>query len=211
MISEDGVSRYICRCIDGSHIPHQPSVCKLNILNSHINSQRHQIPDVPVLYLVEPTAANLQLIASDLSNNLYSDAYINFLYSISRPLMEDFAAQIAASGTSESIAQVFDQYLNFIVGEPDLFSLGMGKETYSALNSAQTKDEDLDNMIERIVIGLYSVVVTMGMSTTYASVPVTDVDVRVYTYNTLSAWRCGRDDRRKIGSQAQRPYSQLKG
>ena len=78
--------------------------------------------------------------------------------------MEDFAAQIAASGTSESIAQVFDQYLNFIVGEPDLFSLGMGKDTYWALNSAQTKDDDLDNMIDRIVIGLYSVVVTMGKS-----------------------------------------------
>ena len=128
----------------------------------HINSQRHQIPDVPVLYLVEPTAANLQLIASDLSRNLYSDAYINFLYSISRPLMEDFAAQVANSGTSEGIAQVYDQYLNFIVGEPDLFSLAMGKETYWALNSAQTADDVLDSMIDRIVTGLFSVVVTMG-------------------------------------------------
>ena len=76
--------------------------------------------------------------------------------------MEDFAAQIAASGTSESIAQVYDQYLNFIVGEPDLFSLAMGRETYWALNSAQAEDEVLDSVIERIVIGLFSVVVTMG-------------------------------------------------
>ena len=117
---------------------------------------------MPVLYLVEPTAANLQLIASDLSRNLYSDAYINFLYSISRPLMEDFAAQVANSATSEGIAQVYDQYLNFIVGEPDLFSLAMGKETYWALNSAQTADDVLDSMIDRIVTGLFSVVVTMG-------------------------------------------------
>ncbi|MCJ1475154.1 Vesicle trafficking between the ER and Golgi [Lambiella insularis] len=131
-------------------------------IHLHINSQRHQIPDVPVLYLVEPTAANLQIIASDLSRNLYSDAYINFLNSISRPLLEDFASQVAATGTSEGIAQVYDQYLNFIVGEPDLFSLAMGKETYWALNSAQTEDELLDSMIDRIVIGLYSVVVTMG-------------------------------------------------
>lgn len=130
---------------------------------SHINSQRHQIPDVPVLYLVEPTAANLQLISSDLSRNLYSDAYINFLYSISRPLMEDFASQVAASSSSEGIAQVYDQYLNFVVGEPDLFSLAMGKGTYWALNSAQTADDVLDSLIDRIVTGLYSVVVTMGM------------------------------------------------
>ena len=76
--------------------------------------------------------------------------------------MEDFAAQIADAGTSESVAQVYDQYLNFIVGEPDLFSLEMGKNTYWALNSAQTKDDELDAVIERIVSGLFSVVVTMG-------------------------------------------------
>ena len=76
--------------------------------------------------------------------------------------MEDFAAQVAESGTAESIAQVYDQYLNFVVGEPDLFSLSMGKETYWALNCAQTSDETLDALIDRIVTGLYSVVVTMG-------------------------------------------------
>lgn len=129
----------------------------------NINSPRHPIPDVPVIYLVEPTATNVQLIASDLSRTLYSDAYINFLSSIPRPLMEDFASQIAASGTAETIAQVYDQYLNFIVGEPDLFSLGMGKETYWTLNSAQAKDEELDAVVDRIVSGLFSVVVTMGM------------------------------------------------
>lgn len=128
----------------------------------HINSQRHQIPDVPVLYLIEPTEANLKIVASDLSRNLYADAYINFLYSISRPVMEDFASQIAAAGTSENIAQVFDQYLNFVVAEPDLFSLAMGRETYWALNSAATEDEKLDTLIDRIVVGLFSVVVTMG-------------------------------------------------
>ena len=77
--------------------------------------------------------------------------------------MEDFAAQIAESGASEGVAQVYDQYLNFIVAEPDLFSLGLGKETYGTLNSAQTKDEDLDSLIDRIVSGLFSVAVTMGV------------------------------------------------
>ena len=119
---------------------------------------------MPVLYLVEPTAENLQLITSDLSRNLYGTAYINFLTSIPRPLLEDFASQTAAAGTSESIAQVYDQYLNFIVADPDLFSLGMGSETYWSLNSAQTKDEELDAVVDRVVSGLFSVVVTMGTS-----------------------------------------------
>lgn len=102
-------------------------------------------------------------ITGDLQKGLYSPAYINFLSSIPRPLLEDFASQTAAAGTAEHIAQLFDQYLNFIVAEPDLFSLGMQKEhTYWALNSAKTKDEELDHVVDRIVSGLFSVAVTMG-------------------------------------------------
>ena len=88
---------------------------------------------------------------------------MNFLYSISRPLLEDFASNIATTNTSESIAQVFDQYLNFIVAEPDLFSLGLGNEVYSKINSANTSDESLDALLDRVVSGLFSVAVTMGM------------------------------------------------
>ena len=155
-----GVLRSICK--DRKII-----ACSLVLtrLDRHINSQRHQIPDVPVLYLVEPTEANLSRIGTDLSSNLYADAYINFLYSVSRPAMEDFAAQIAQAGTAENIAQVYDQYLNFVVAEPDLFSLSMGRETFSALNSAATEDEKLDSLIDRIVTGLFSVAVTMGLYT----------------------------------------------
>ncbi|KAI1151227.1 snare docking complex subunit [Nemania diffusa] len=133
-------------------------------MHMHISAARHPIPDVPVIYFVEPTAKSLQSITADLQNGLYSPAYINFLSSIPRPLLEDFAAQTATASTAEHIAQLFDQYLNFIVAEPDLFSLGMQKEhTYWALNSAKTKDEELDYVVDRIVSGLFSVIVTMGV------------------------------------------------
>lgn len=77
--------------------------------------------------------------------------------------MEDFASEIAESRNAEGIAQMYDQYLNFIVGEPDLFSLGMGKDTFWTLNSAHTKDEQIDAVVDRSVSGLFSVAVTMGM------------------------------------------------
>lgn len=129
----------------------------------HIASSRHPIPDVPVIYFVEPNEQNLQGITNDLQKGLYSPAYINFLSSLPRVLLEDFATQTATAGTSELIAQLYDQYLNFIVAEPDLFSLGMQKEhTYWALNSATTSDAELDRVVDRIVSGLFSVVVTMG-------------------------------------------------
>lgn len=115
-----------------------------------------------MLYLVEPTIDNVELIVSDLARGLYSPAYINFLSSIPRTLLEELATKIASTGTSEHIAQVFDQYLNFVVAEPDLFSLGMGKDAYCMINSARTKDEELDAAVDRIVSGLFSVSVTMG-------------------------------------------------
>ena len=46
--------------------------------------------------------------------------------------------------------------------EPDLFNLGMGKDTFWKLNSAQVNDEELDATVDRIVSGLFSVAVTMG-------------------------------------------------
>lgn len=145
------------------------SVLRVNDLRSwgitihlNINGQRHPIPDVPVLYLVEPTAKNIEHITQDLQKGLYSPAYINFLSSIPRPLLEDFASQTAQAGTAESISQIYDQYLNFVVSEPNLFSLGMGKETYLTMNSARTSDEDIDYNVDRIVSGLFSVAVTMG-------------------------------------------------
>ncbi|RMZ79630.1 hypothetical protein DV737_g3320, partial [Chaetothyriales sp. CBS 132003] len=145
------------------------SVLRVNDLRSkgvtihlNINSPRYPIPDVPVLYLVEPTAANTKLICSDLARGLYRPAYVNFLSSVPRPLLEDFAAQIAAANVGESIAQVYDQYLNFIVAEPDLFSLGLGKESYWTFNSAKVDEAEQDRAIDRIVSGLFSVSVTMG-------------------------------------------------
>ncbi|KAF2643564.1 Sec1-like protein [Massarina eburnea CBS 473.64] len=126
-----------------------------------IGTTRHMIPDVPVIYLIEPTSANLQIITSDLSRSLYSPAYINFISSVPRPLLEDFATQTVTSGTTEHIAQIYDQYLNFIVSEPDLFSLGMNG-AYGTLNSNSVPDQEMEAAVDRIVSGLFSVVVTMG-------------------------------------------------
>lgn len=150
-----------------------------------LNSQRYPIPDVPVVYLVEPNPANIQAITRDLSQGLYSPAYINFLSSVPRPLLEDFASQIATSGASENIAQVYDQYLNFIVAEPDLFSLGLGNDAYYKINSPKTSDEDLDAIVDKVVSGLFSVSVTMGKS-----IPRCDISRSNDSTGTIPIIRC---------------------
>ncbi|KAJ5396950.1 hypothetical protein N7509_005063 [Penicillium cosmopolitanum] len=169
ILNEDGDPIWKVLVFDGMGRDVISSVLRVNDLRAwgitihlNINSQRYPIPDVPVVYLVEPNEANTQAITRDLSSGLYSPAYVNFLSSVPRPLLEDFASQIATSGASENIAQVFDQYLNFIVAEPDLFSLGLGNEVYYKLNSARSSNEELDDVIDKVVSGLFSVSVTMG-------------------------------------------------
>lgn len=131
-------------------------------IHLNINTTRHAIPDVPVVYLVVPTAENLQRITSDLSQSLYGLAHINFLSSIPRPLLEDFGEQTVKSGTADNIASLHDQYLNFICTEPDLFQLGL-KGAYHTLNSSVAPDQELDQLMDRIVLGLFSAVVTMDV------------------------------------------------
>ena len=136
-------------------------------IHLNLHSPRHPIPDVPVVYLVEPTSENITAISADLSKNLYETAYVNFLSSVPRPLLEDFAALAAESNTSEKIAQVYDQYLNFVVSEPDLFSLHL-KDAYYTLHSAQAADSAIEHTIDKVVGGLFSVVVTMGEDSLFA-------------------------------------------
>lgn len=75
--------------------------------------------------------------------------------------MEEFAELTAQNESASQIAQVYDQYLNFVVSEPDLFSLNL-KDVYYTLNSAKVSDTIIEETIDKLVSGLFSVVVTMG-------------------------------------------------
>lgn len=131
-----------------------------------LSAARQPISDVDVIYFVAPLEENLKAITKDLKDGLYDPAHLNFLWTIPRSLLEMFATDSAEAKTSDKIASLHDQYLNFIVaGAPDLFSLNMQKEhTYKTLNSAKTSDQELDHVVDRIVSGLMSVIVTMGRS-----------------------------------------------
>ncbi|CAA9956457.1 Golgi transport protein Sly [Pyrenophora teres f. maculata] len=128
----------------------------------NIKAKRHPIPDTPAIYLISPTSENINLVAKDLQEAMYQPVYINFLSSIPRALLEDFGGQVAASG-AEHIAQIYDQFLNFSTPNSDLFSLNI-PSAYRIINSANTPDQELDELIDRIVSGLFSVVVTMAVA-----------------------------------------------
>lgn len=126
-----------------------------------ISAPRSQLPDVPVIYFVEPSVENVLTIISDLQNDKYDSFYINFTLSINRELLEEFAKKVSLCGKGSKIKQVYDQYLDFMVTEPNLFSLDMPK-TYTRFNSPSTSEDDIHSLANSIADGLLATLITLG-------------------------------------------------
>lgn len=70
-----------------------------------------------------PTEENLGRIGQDLHNGLYDSYHLNFISPISRQRLEDLASASLSANCVSSVNKVYDQYLNFISLEDDMFIL----------------------------------------------------------------------------------------
>ncbi|KAI0686071.1 Sec1-like protein [Cytidiella melzeri] len=150
-------------------------------LHVQLHSARPPLPDVPAIYFVTPSLANIKRIAQDLEKSLYESFHLNFVEPLPRALLEELAAAVARDGSGELVNQVLDQYLSFITPSPSLFSLlpppaastlavpsdptaqsPLPHSTYTVLNSPSSSEQQIEAEIERIATGLFSVVATMG-------------------------------------------------
>uniref|UniRef100_A0A669EXP2 Sec1 family domain containing 1 n=1 Tax=Oreochromis niloticus TaxID=8128 RepID=A0A669EXP2_ORENI len=123
------------------------------------------IPDVPAIYFVMPTEENIDRICQDLRNQLYESYYLNFISAISRSKLEDIASAALAANAVTQVTKVFDQYLNFITLEDDMFILcHQNKEliSYHAINRADIQDTDMEAIMDTIVDSLFCFFVTLG-------------------------------------------------
>ncbi|KAJ3214255.1 Vesicle trafficking between the ER and Golgi [Dinochytrium kinnereticum] len=136
-------------------------ILKFNRIRS-LRSERQPIPDVPAVYFLTPTPDSIKALGDDFAKGLYDTYYINFTSALSRPLLEELATAAIAANVSAKIAQVYDQYLNFISLEMNLFTLNFS-DTYYLLNNSVTTDTAIEMHINKIVASLFSVLVTMGV------------------------------------------------
>jgi hypothetical protein len=74
-------------------------------VNSQLHSLRPPLPDVPAVYFVSPTLANIRRIAEDLRKGLYESFHLNFVEPLPRALLEELAAFVAQDGTGDLIEQ----------------------------------------------------------------------------------------------------------
>ncbi|KAK6891997.1 Protein SLY1 [Candida tropicalis] len=127
-----------------------------------ITSNRASLPDVPVIYFIEPTIENILVVIDDLNQDKYDSFYINFTSSINRELLEEFAKKVSISGKSQKIKQVFDQYLDYIVTEPNLFSLNL-PQIFTQFNSSNTSEDKIHGLVDVIANGLLSTIISMDI------------------------------------------------
>jgi hypothetical protein len=175
-----------------------------------LHTPRPPLADVPAVYFVSPTLANIRRIAEvslennlsascgtltsqDLNPPLYSSYHLSFTSALPRSLLEELASSILANdpsgSTGQLITSVHDQFLDFLVPSPNLFSLLPRRETkpdangvskkgaapkekevegrpsYVVLNDPKANELDIEEEIDRVAKGLFSVIVTMGSST----------------------------------------------
>ncbi|KAI9219691.1 Sec1-like protein [Blastocladiella britannica] len=127
-----------------------------------LTAPRQPIPDVPAVYLCEPSAQAMVRIAEDLAAGLYEGFYLNFTHPLPRPLLEDLAARVVATGCASAIARVADQYLPFRVLDDHLFSLAL-PDAYATLHSPRSPEHDILALVDSVATGLLSVCIAMGL------------------------------------------------
>lgn len=142
-------------CISNDHIAS----------HSQLHSDRDSIPDAPAVYFCVPNEENLGRICQDFQSGLYDVYHLNFISPISRQKLEDLAAAALQSGCVANIHKVYDQYVNFITLEDDMFVLKHQNSdtlSYYAINRANTNDFEMEGIMDSIVDSLFSVFVTLG-------------------------------------------------
>ncbi|TPX32642.1 hypothetical protein SmJEL517_g04337 [Synchytrium microbalum] len=130
--------------------------------NTSLNSSRDPIPDVAAVYFIQPTVESIKKLTEDISKKLYDSYYINFATVVPRFLLEQLASAVVSGGLANQIAQVYDQYLNYICLSPDLFTLNL-PDTYAKLHSPTSPDSLIETLSDRIASSLFSVFVTLGV------------------------------------------------
>lgn len=130
-------------------------------LNTIIDSPRGPISGAPALYLVAASPRNVAWITKDLAprSALYQHSSVAFLTAVSPSLLSALAAQLPIPSPLTSVK---DLHTRFISLEQNLFSLNINN-SYARLRYSEQNEAELQSIIEQIVDGLFSVLITLGV------------------------------------------------
>jgi len=108
-----------------------------------LEAERQPIPDVPAVYFIQPSAANVDRIVQDAQQALYEAMHINFATSVPSRFLEQLATGVVKANAVDKVAKIYDEYLAFIALEPSMFSLGL-PDCYLSLNDPSAKEMQIE-------------------------------------------------------------------
>ncbi|CAD7967125.1 unnamed protein product [Amoebophrya sp. A120] len=129
-------------------------------LHRSITSERSEVPDVPCIYFLEPTEANIQKMIDDCKRKLYPELYVNFTSSVPRPLLEKLAFGLNEIQEARRITSVVDRFVNFVALGTSSVSLNLEK-SYQTLRSSLVTDDIIEKLLDSIATGILSLLVTL--------------------------------------------------
>ena len=74
------------------------------VYHANITSKRETIPDLPIIYLVEPNKENYVLIAKDAKEKLYDMMIVHFTKPVES--LQEFASEMNASKQAHRVIHV---------------------------------------------------------------------------------------------------------
>jgi hypothetical protein len=130
-------------------------------LHMPLKSDRLAVPDVPVIYFIEPSEDSISRVVSDYRAGLYSYMHLNFSSSIPSKLLEKFAQDISriTPPSATQISRVIDRHCAFVSLDETMYSLNLSS-SYFRLHQPGVSDQEIETLIGGISSGLLSLILT---------------------------------------------------
>ena len=139
------------------------------LIHLNMSQARERVPDLPAVYLIEPTAENFKRVAQDAAKNIYDYVMISFTKPLSQAQMENFASELVKVNQSHKVLRVTQEYLGgYQVISPDFFVLPGGENNFSTLS--YTKDDAgggrvvISKAVDHIANGLFCFFQSLGVA-----------------------------------------------
>ena len=87
--------------------------------------------------------------------------YLNFITRIERPVMEKLAQDLVATNSVSMVSKIFDQYLDVIALEPNLYTLNL-KNSFISYNQPSLSEKEIRQFMNKTAVGLLSMVRIFG-------------------------------------------------
>ncbi|CAI2361692.1 unnamed protein product [Moneuplotes crassus] len=125
-------------------------------LHSKITAKRDSVVDTPVIYLIEPTEENIELVVQDAERALYDFMFFYFTRPAPGPALENLACKLARIGAADKVMKVQDNYLSFFCHTQNCFTIYHENAQIQALLNSETSSA-IDAEVENIVHGIFGV------------------------------------------------------